>query len=105
MLDGAAVCRVAFCALLGIGRSRLTRTSRSFKGTDMRRFAGRFPEFSCGRLACQQPAFMSSAQFGSADCSSRLRGEGAACASVSSWFTQLYYSAAEPLPHEQRLHV
>jgi hypothetical protein len=33
---GTKVCRKAFCKMLGIGRARLTRTSRTDKGIDMR---------------------------------------------------------------------
>ena len=35
---GVSVCRTAFLQILGIGKSRLARTKKAFRGEDARRF-------------------------------------------------------------------
>ena len=36
--EGVPVCRTAFLQLLGIGRGRLARTKRTFRGEDARKY-------------------------------------------------------------------
>ena len=37
-LEGISVCRAAFLQLLGIGRARLARTKKTFRGEDARKY-------------------------------------------------------------------
>lgn len=55
-LDNIKVCRSAFCSLLGIGRKRLERVTKTFRGTDGRTMPGSVckhvspPRFLCSGI-------------------------------------------------------
>ena len=93
------MCRTAFLQLLGIGRGRLSRTKRTFRGEDARRYGAWVIK---DYVQYQFYATIIKTKFRSWFPVTQGAGAGAGqvSASVLQFLQHTYWSIAETLPHE-----